>query len=182
MHFLGLLGMPRRTHTYLEGFGWESYNLVCTIGSHILAIGIFLLLIDLIRCLRSGEPAGDDPWDARTLEWATTSPPQVYNFAKTPIIPARDALWAHKYGPEDKKITDQDDHGHGIHMPSNSWMPLIASIGFVPLGLGMSLMQAGVPYMGYMAIFGLVTIGLGIALWAIEGPGGYHLHPEENAA
>jgi len=179
MHFLGLLGMPRRTHTYLAGFGWETYNLVCTIGSYILAIGILLLLIDLIRCLRSGEPAGDDPWDARTLEWATTSPPQVYNFAKTPIIPTRDALWAHKYGPESQRITYQDDHGHGIHMPSNSWMPLIASLGFIPLGLGMTLMQAGIPYMGYAAIFGLAVITFGVALWAIEGPGGYHLHPEE---
>ncbi|MGZ0709461.1 cytochrome c oxidase subunit I [Coraliomargarita sp. W4R53] len=182
MHFLGLLGMPRRTHTYLEGFGWASYNLVCTIGSYILAIGILLLLVDLIRCLRSGEPAGDDPWDARTLEWATTSPPQVYNFAKTPIIPARDALWSHKHGPENKKITYEDDHGHGIHMPSNSWTPLIASIGFVPLGLGMTLKQAGVPFMGYVAIFGLLMITLGLILWAVEGPGGYHLHPEEDNA
>ncbi|MDQ8194256.1 cytochrome c oxidase subunit I [Coraliomargarita sp. SDUM461004] len=179
MHFLGLLGMPRRTHTYLEGFGWASYNMVCTIGSYILALGILLLLVDLIRCLRSGEPAGDDPWDARTLEWATTSPPQVYNFAQTPVIPARDALWVHKHGPENKKITYEADHGHGIHMPSNSWMPLIASVGFVPLGLGMTLMQAGVPYMGYVAIFGLIMITIGLILWAIEGPGGYHLHPEQ---
>jgi len=66
-------------------------------------------------------------------------------------------------------------------MPSQSWMPFIASFGFIPLGLGMSLMQAGIPYMGYFAIFGLVLIGMGVALWAIEGPGGYHLHPEEDA-
>jgi cytochrome c oxidase subunit 1 len=181
MHFLGLLGMPRRTHTYLEGFGWESYNMVCTIGAYILAFGILLLVVDIVRCFRSGEPAGDDPWDARTLEWATSSPPKVYNFAKTPIIPARDAVWEDKYGPEHRRITYEDDHGHGIHMPSQSWMPFIASLGFVPLGLGMSLMQAGVPYMGYLAIFGLVMVAAGVALWAIEGPGGYHLHPEEEA-
>ncbi len=179
MHFLGLLGMPRRTHTYLEGFGWETYNLVCTIGSYILAFGIFLLVVDIIRCFRSGEPAGDDPWDARTLEWATTSPPQVYNFGRTPIIPARDALWEHKHGPENRRIQYEEDDGHGIHMPSQSWMPMIASLGFVPLGLGLSLMQAGVAFMGYVAIFGLFMIALGVALWAIEGPGGYHLHPEE---
>ena len=182
MHFLGLLGMPRRTHTYLEGFGWETYNLVCTIGAYILAFGIFLLVVDIIRCFRKGEPAGNDPWDARTLEWATSSPPEVYNFAKTPIIPARDALWEDKYGPENRKVTYEDDHGHGIHMPSQSWMPFIAALGFIPVGLGMSLMQAGIPYMGYVAIFGLLVIGLGIALWAIEGPGGYHLHPGADAA
>ena len=84
--------------------------------------------------------------------------------------------------PENQKITEEDDHGHGIHMPSNSWMPLIASIGFVPLGLGVSLMQAGIPFMGYFAIFGLILIALGTALWALEGPGGYHLFPGKNIA
>ena len=81
-----------------------------------------------------------------------------------------------------KKITYEDDHGHGIHMPSQSWMPFIAALGFIPVGLGMSLMQAGIPYMGYVAIFGLLVLGFGIALWAIEGPGGYHMHPEVDAA
>jgi cytochrome c oxidase subunit 1 len=181
MHFLGLLGMPRRTHTYLEGFGWETYNMVCTIGAYILAFGILLLVIDIVRCFRSGEPAGNDPWDARTLEWTTTSPPQVYNFAKTPVIHARDALWEDKYGPENRKIGAEADDGHGIHMPSQSWWPVLASAGFIPLGLGLSLMQAGVPFMGYTAIFGLCLVTIGIALWAIEGPGGYHLHPENEA-
>ncbi len=181
MHFLGLLGMPRRTHTYLAGFGWETYNLICTIGAYTLAIGIFLLVWDIIRCIRSGEPAGNDPWDARTLEWTTTSPPQSYNYAQTPIIHARDALWEHKYGPESRKIGKEDDHGHGIHMPSQSWWPLFGSCGFIPLGIGMSLMQAGVPYMGYAAIVGLAIVALGVALWAIEGPGGYHLHPGKDS-
>ena len=67
-------------------------------------------------------------------------------------------------------------------MPSQSWMPLIASLGFIPLGLGMSLMQAGVPFMGYFAIFGLIMLSIGIALWAIEGPGGYHLKAQEKVA
>ena len=178
MHFLGLLGQPRRTHTYLAGFGWESYNMVCTIGSYILAFGVLLLVVDIVRCFRSKQPAGDDPWDARTLEWATSSPPKVYNFAATPVVNARDAYWADKYGPEDRKLGEVDE-SHGIHMPSQSWMPLIASAGFIPLGLGLSLMQAGVPFMGYVSILGLVIITLGISLWALEGPGGYHLHPKK---
>ena len=178
MHFLGLLGQPRRTHTYLAGFGWESYNMVCTIGSYILAFGVLLLVVDIVRCFRSKQPAGDDPWDARTLEWATSSPPKVYNFAATPVVNARDAYWADKYGPEDRKLGEVDE-SHGIHMPSQSWMPLVASAGFIPLGLGLSLMQAGVPFMGYVTILGLVIITLGISLWALEGPGGYHLHPKK---
>jgi len=182
MHFLGLLGMPRRTHTYLEGFGWETYNLVCTIGAYILAAGIGLLVIDIIRLLKSGEPAGDDPWDARTLEWATTSPPQVHNFDNTPIVRARDCVWEDKHGPENRKLGHENDGKDGIHMPSQSWWPLLASVGFIPLGLGLSLMQAGVAFMGWVTIFGLVIVSLGVALWAIEGPGGYHLHPEEDKA
>lgn len=179
MHFLGLLGMPRRTHTYLSGFGWDTYNMVCTIGAFTLAFGVLLFLIDIYICLTKGKVAGKDPWDARTLEWETTSPPQVYNFARTPIIAARDAFWEHKYGAENRKIDYEKDDGHGIHMPSQSWMPLVASCGFVFLGLGLVLRQAGVAHMGYLAIFGLVVTGLGIALWALEGPGGYHLHPED---
>ncbi len=179
MHFLGLIGMPRRTHTYLSGFGWDSYNMICTIGAFILAFGILLFVIDMILCITKGAPAGNDPWDARTLEWLTSSPPQCYNFARTPIIPARDALWTHKYGTETQRITYEQQDRNGVHMPSQSWMPLLASFGFIPLGLGLCLMQAGVPYMGYCAISGLVISALGIILWALEGPGGYHLHPQD---
>jgi cytochrome c oxidase subunit 1 len=181
MHFLGLIGMPRRTHTYLSGFGWDTYNMICTIGAFTLAFGILLFLIDIYRCVKKGKPAGNDPWDARTLEWQTSSPVKVYNFAKTPIITARDALWEHKYGAENRKITYEKEDGHGIHMPSQSWFPLIASSGFIFVGIGMTMRHAGVAYMGYVAIFGLLVLGLGIALWALEGPGGYHLHPEEDA-
>ena len=182
MHFLGLIGMPRRTHTYLSGFGWETYNMVCTIGAFILAFGILLFVIDIFLCVTKGKPAGDDPWDARTLEWATSSPPKFYNFARTPIVPARDALWEHKHGPDNRKITYVEEDSHGVHMPSQSWMPLVASFGFIPLGLGAALMQAGVPFMGYVVIGGLAITMLGVALWALEGPGGYHIHPKEEAA
>lgn len=179
MHFLGLLGMPRRTHTYLSGFGWETYNMVCTVGTYLLALGILLFLIDIALCITKGKPAGNDPWNARTLEWATSSPPKFYNFARTPIVPARDALWEHKHGPENRKITYAEEDSHGIHMPSQSWMPLIASLGLIPVGIGAALMQAGVPFMGYAVILGLIVTALGVALWALEGPGGYHVHPEE---
>ena len=178
MHFLGLIGMPRRTHTYLSDFGWETYNMMCTVGAFILAFGILLFVIDIILCVTKGKPAGNDPWDARTLEWTTSSPPKFYNFAQTPIIPARDALWEHKYGPENRKIKYVKEDSHGIHMPSQSWMPLIASLGFIPLGIGAALMQAGVPYMGYVTVGGLIITVLGVSLWALEGPGGYHVHPK----
>jgi cytochrome c oxidase subunit 1 len=180
MHFLGLIGMPRRTHTYLSGFGWDGYNMVCSIGAFILGFAVLLFVVDIVLLMTKGKPAGNDPWNARTLEWATTSPPRSYNFARIPIIPARDALWEHKHGAENRKITYVEEGSQGIHMPSQSWMPLVTCFGFVPLGLGVCLMQAGVAYMGYVAIGGLVIIALGATLWAIEGPGGYHIHPQED--
>jgi len=180
MHFLGMFGMPRRTHTYLAGTEWGPLNLLCTIGAFILAFGILLFLIDIWRTCRKGPPAGNDPWDGRTLEWLTSSPPAVYNFAKTPVAKARDALWAHKHGNEAYRLGGNEAGPEGIHMPSKSWFPLLTSSGFLFVGLGMTMMSAGVSYMGYLAIFGLLTTTVGIYLWALEGPGGYHIHPEED--
>ena len=179
MHFLGMIGMPRRTHTYLEGTGWQPMNLVCTIGAFVLAIGIFMFLWDLVRTIKKGKPAGNDPWGGRTLEWTTSSPPASYNFAETPIVHSRDALWAHKHGNAALRIGSVKADPHGIHMPSQSWFPLFASAGFLVLGLSMALKQAGVPYCGYIAIGGLCITVVGIYLWALEGPGGYHVKPEE---
>ncbi|MGJ3242976.1 MAG: cytochrome c oxidase subunit I [Opitutales bacterium] len=181
MHFLGLLGMPRRTHTYLAANEWGTLNMICTIGAYILAVGILMFLYDTYRLYKSGQPAGADPWDGRTLEWSLPSPIPVYNFARTPVIKARDALWAHKYGDERMKI-DYLDEAHGIHMPSQSWFPLVCGVGFLIFGTSMSLAHTTIPFTGYVAIAGLVMVVFGIACWALEGPGGYHLHPEEGDA
>jgi cytochrome c oxidase subunit I+III len=95
MHISGLLGMPRRVYTYLAGMGWDQLNFTSTIGAFILALGILLFIINVIRSLRSGQPAGDNPWLAPTLEWATTSPPQRYNFDPLPAVHSREPLWEH---------------------------------------------------------------------------------------
>ncbi len=185
MHFLGLFGMPRRTHSYLAETGFGTLNLICTIGALILGFGILLFLIDIWKTSRKGKPAGSDPWDGRTIEWMTSSPPPVYNFEKTPIIPCRDAFFMEKYTRNETdptkrvQIGEVPGNGHGIHMPSQSWMPLLASSGFIVLGLSMALKSAGIGLMGYLAIAGLLVTLLGIYLWALEGPGGYHLHPSK---
>jgi cytochrome c oxidase subunit I+III len=93
MHFTGFAGMPRRVYTYLDGLGWEGLNIISTIGSFVLAAGILVFFVDLILGFMQGEPAGDNPWNAGTLEWATTSPPQPYNFDRIPIVHSRDPLW-----------------------------------------------------------------------------------------
>jgi cytochrome c oxidase subunit 1 len=100
LHFAGLLGMPRRIYTYQTGHGWDTINLVASLGVIPQALGVLLLAINIVRSLRRGTPAGDDPWDAWTLEWATTSPPPEYNFEVLPLVRSRRPLWDLKH-PDD---------------------------------------------------------------------------------
>ena len=100
MHFPGLLGMPRRIFTYDAGRGWETLNLITSIGALLQAVAVLCLAINLVRSRKKGEEAGNDPWDAWTLEWATTSPPPEYNFASAPVVRSRRPLWDLKH-PED---------------------------------------------------------------------------------
>ena len=100
MHISGILGMPRRIYTYDPGRGWDLWNLIASIAVVIQAVAILLLVWNIIRSLRQGEPAGDDPWDAWTLEWSTTSPPPEYNFETLPVVRSRRPLWDLKH-PED---------------------------------------------------------------------------------
>ena len=99
-HIAGILGMPRRIYTYDPGRGWEIYNLISSIGAVFQAAGVGCLAVNLLRSLRHGAPAGDDPWDAWTLEWSTTSPPPDYNFETLPEVRSRRPLWDLKH-PED---------------------------------------------------------------------------------
>ncbi len=100
MHIPGILGMPRRIYTYEPGRGWEIWNLIVTIGAFFQAAGILVFVVNLLWSLRKGEPAGNDPWDAWTLEWSTSSPPPDYDFAVTPVVRSRRPLWDLKH-PED---------------------------------------------------------------------------------
>ena len=99
-HIAGILGMPRRIFTYDAGRGWEIYNLVSSAGAVFQAVGLLCLVANIVLSLRRGERAGDDPWDAWTLEWATTSPPAEYNFETLPAVHSRRPLWDLKH-PED---------------------------------------------------------------------------------
>jgi cytochrome c oxidase subunit 1 len=99
-HVSGFLGMPRRIYTYEAGRGWETWNMMSSIGVIFQAAGILFFVWNLIYSYKKGKIAGDDPWDAWTLEWATTSPPPDYNFEKTPEVRSRRPLWDLKH-PED---------------------------------------------------------------------------------
>jgi cytochrome c oxidase subunit I len=96
MHILGLMGMPRRVYTYAPEMGWANLNLLVTCGALVLAAGLSVFLWNIIASLRRGPAAGDNPWDADTLEWSTSSPPPPYNFAHIPVVTSREPLWAER--------------------------------------------------------------------------------------
>jgi cytochrome c oxidase subunit 1 len=93
MHILGLQGMPRRIYTYQPDMPWHGLNLFVSGCALILTAGFLVFFVDAIRSARRGEPAGDNPWDAPTLEWATSSPPPSYNFAFIPVVEGSNPLW-----------------------------------------------------------------------------------------
>ncbi len=96
-HFLGLMGMPRRVYTYPDLPGWGALNLVSTFGAVILGLGALVFCANLIASLGFGARAGNDPWDAWTLEWAAASPPPVENFERIPPVRSRRPLWDLKH-------------------------------------------------------------------------------------
>jgi cytochrome c oxidase subunit I len=100
MHLTGLWGMPRRVYTYAEGEGWDTLNLITSIGSFVLALGVLLFVVNVWKSLRRGAVAGNNPWDASSLEWATTSPPPPYNFAVIPTVASRHPLWEDRLDEE----------------------------------------------------------------------------------
>lgn len=93
MHIVGLMGMPRRIYTYAPNLGWDTINLITTIGSFVFAVGVGLFIANFLISLKRGKAAGDNPWDAPTLEWSVPSPAPVYNFRVIPTVASRHPLW-----------------------------------------------------------------------------------------
>jgi heme/copper-type cytochrome/quinol oxidase subunit 1 len=174
MHIVGLLGMPRRVFTYPAGFGWSTLNLLETIGAYIFAVGILLFLINVVRSLRHGEPAGPNPWGAGTLEWSTPSPPPAYNFAVIPTVGSRHPLWE---GTLVESAGSQIDGGPALeedhqtlattpleaeadlvlHMPGDSLWPLLLSLAMTILFYGALLTSWTLAIVGGVGL--VITIG-----------------------
>jgi cytochrome c oxidase subunit 1 len=93
MHISGFLGMPRRIYTYASGQGWDLWNMMSTIGSYLIAVSVLVFIINFVVSALKREAAGENPWNGATLEWATSSPPPEYNFAKIPTVSGRAPLW-----------------------------------------------------------------------------------------
>ena len=93
MHYAGLLGMPRRIYQYDAGQGWETFNMLSTIGAYMLVVSSAIFVFNFFKSRRSGAIAGNDPWGAPTIEWSIPSPVPEYNFAKLPTITSRYPMW-----------------------------------------------------------------------------------------
>ena len=141
MHFVGMDGMPRRIYTYGDEMGWSFWNGVSSVGAALLALSMLLFVYNIVKGWRSGEPAGDDPWDARTLEWSISSPPPEYNFETIPTVYGRDEWWEQKRTPVRRAVPvgggSGEDEGHDIHLPQPSYWPLVVSIGLLIGGYGL---------------------------------------------
>ena len=146
MHIVGLLGMPRRNYTYPSDLGWQGYNLAESVGSYILTVGLMIMAVNLIVSLRRGAPAGNDPWNGDTLEWATSSPPPDYNFAVVPKITSSYPMWDKEDREEDNRKLGRGEmtleEGHEtpastvqdaewdevLDMPSHSFLPPLVAV------------------------------------------------------
>ena len=93
MHIAGLMGMPRRVYTYPAGMGLEWPNLLSSLGGLVVGVAVLLFVVNMVMSLRRGATAEANPWDAPTLEWATTSPPPSYNFPHIPVVESGSPLW-----------------------------------------------------------------------------------------
>ena len=158
MHFVGLLGMPRRVYTYAANMGFSEMNMVATLGAMLLAVSLLVLIANLLKSARGGKPAGNDPWGGASLEWAIPSPPPPYNFGTVPTVHSLDPLWH----PESREAALASNQVRGpIHMPPASHWPMVSA-------LGMTLLMSGMVFGWFVGIPGLLILLLGLYSWAFE--------------
>lgn len=158
MYVVGLMGMTRRMYTYPSGLGWGPLNMVETIGAFGMAMGFAIMVYSVYKSIRFGErDLTGDPWDGRTLEWATSSPAPEYNFARIPTVTDRDAFWVMKYGPNTGQEAPRQPL-QPIHLPPSSYRPIVLSGCFFVAGFGFVFEWYGVAASGLAGV--LITMAL----------------------
>jgi cytochrome c oxidase subunit I+III len=179
-HILGFLGMPRRIWTYEDGLGWTIWNLISTIGSGFLGLGVLVSVIAFASAWRRGPRASPDPWAASSLEWAVASPPPNENFALVPVVDDAAPRWSSGSRPHPYEATDWylelgrppegqreaviSSVAHGrpqatVVLPGHSLWPLWLTVAIL-VGLIGVLLDVYV-----LAIIGLVGVAVTIAGW-----------------
>ena len=161
-HFLGLMGMPRRVFTYMPNQGWDTFNFISTIGAFLMTAGVILLVINVIITTVKGEPAGNDPWeDGRTLEWAIPQPIPFYNFRQTPLVRGLDPYWIEKQDGNKEGMLYAEPLGD-IHMPNNSIVPFVMTLGLFIASFGALYSPLGVADDSRVWAIPVLVIGLAI--------------------
>lgn len=176
-HFLGLMGMPRRIFTFLPNQGLEIGNLVSSIGAFFMAVAVIVLLINIVITSVKNVRVGNDPWgDGRTLEWAIPSPPPFYNFKQLPLVRGLDAYWIEKMEGK-KEMTPAEPLGD-IHMPNNSFIPVMIALGLFIAAFGAMYRVDYAWGLPVLIIGMLVTLG-SMFLRSVKDDHGYHIHKED---
>ena len=170
MHILGMQGMPRRVYTYPAEMGWGLLNMISTLGAVVLVAGGILFVFNAVRSYLAGAVAPADPWHGETLEWATSSPPPVYNFLHIPVVEGRHAMWDRSENPpvviglrsecREVLITDVIDAepAHNYELPEPTIWPFLCSVVtsaffvgsiFTPWALPVSIIPLAITLIGW---------------------------------
>jgi heme/copper-type cytochrome/quinol oxidase subunit 1 len=170
MHHLGLYGMPRRVYTYPANTGWTELNLLASLGAVTIAVSMILFIVNVVSSYRRGALAGDNPWGASTLEWATSSPPPVYNFARIPIVGAREPLWEPQgiegrveglaMDAPENLVTHVFDGApdHRLVYPSPSIWPFLSALATTVLFIGSI-------FTPWSIVWGSVPVAIALTVW-----------------
>jgi cytochrome c oxidase subunit 1 len=195
MHILGLQGMPRRTYTYRDGYGFNFWNFVSTVGAFIIAVSFLIFFWNIWASYRKARKmAGGkdkkltmpaDPWDSRSLEWMVPSPTPVHNFDVVPTVQSLDEFWHRKYGEDENgrlvRIAATEDvvqkgDAKDVHLPSPSYYPIV-------LAFGMPWITWGLIYNLWFCAFGAIFVVAGIYGWVMEpstDPNAGHAHDDDH--
>jgi cytochrome c oxidase subunit I len=174
MHIAGMLGMPRRVFTYPSGLGWDLPNLITSVGAAVFASGVALFVVDFVRSLRVGAIAGNNPWDAPTLEWSMSSPPPAYNFAVLPTVRSPYPLWEgrlNERGASEVNAGMTLDEGREtfgtspldaratevLRMPDDSLWPVLLSFALLVIFLGLLVSAWWLAIVGGLGLFATMS-------------------------
>lgn len=177
-HFLGLMGMPRRVAVFKAGQGLDLFNFISTVGAFLMAIGVIILVVNVIITAIKGQPAGRDPWgDGRTLEWALPQPVPFYNFKQIPLIRGLDTYWIEKMDGNKEGMLFAEPVSD-IHMPNNSFVPVVMSFGFFVAAFG-AMFHQETGWGLYALIGGLAIVALGMIYRSLKDDRGYYVKKED---
>ena len=170
MHITGMLGMPRRVYTYPAGMGWDTLNLISSIGAFILALGFVTFILNALVSLRHGRVAGANPWAAPGLEWAIPSPPPVYNFAHIPLVSSRTPLWDEGEGLPVMTGLRVDEREHVLTSVIDAIPSVREPSPYPTIWPLLSAIAVGVTFVAsiftpWALVIGLVPAAIALAIW-----------------